>query len=59
MIKHLDLSQQRRLLETLLRVVHEQETEIKPHCVMELEGLGIEIWHGINAQMYVEKERLS
>ena len=29
------------------------------HSIMELEGLGLEIWKGIDAQEYVRKERES
>jgi len=29
------------------------------HSVMELEGLGADIWKGIDAQQYVSKERES
>jgi hypothetical protein len=29
------------------------------HSVMELEGLGVHIWKGINGQEYVSKERKS
>jgi len=29
------------------------------HSIMELEGLGADIWHGIDAQAYVRKERES
>jgi hypothetical protein len=29
------------------------------HSVLELEGLGREIWHGIDAQAYVNQERAS
>jgi len=29
------------------------------HSIMELEGLGADIWHGIDAKAYVRKERES
>lgn len=31
----------------------------KKHSILELEGLGAEIWKGIDAQEYVRKERES
>lgn len=31
----------------------------KKHSIMELEGLGAEIWKGIDAQEYVNRERES
>jgi len=33
--------------------------KIKKHNIMELEGLGAEIWNGIDAQEYVSQERSS
>ena len=47
------------MLETLSRMVRDQITEAKPHSIMELEGLGAEIWQGIDAQTYVDQERAS
>lgn len=35
-----------------------QQKQVK-HSIMELEGLGSEIWEGIDAQEYVRKERES
>jgi hypothetical protein len=33
---------------------------VKPkHSIMELEGLGKEIWNGLDAQEYVNQERAS
>ena len=36
-----------------------QEKSGKRHSIMELEGLGAEIWEGIDAQEYVRQERAS
>jgi hypothetical protein len=33
--------------------------KIKKHSIMELEGLGADIWKGVDAQKYVIKERES
>jgi hypothetical protein len=33
--------------------------KIKKHSIMELEGLGADIWKGIDAQKYIIKERKS
>jgi hypothetical protein len=58
-IESLTLLEQMRLMEELTKIVnHRQPTEIK-HSIMELEGLGKEIWQGIDAQKYVEQERQS
>lgn len=59
MTKRLNLPEQLQLLETLSRMVRDQVTEAKPHSIMELEGLGAEIWQGIDAQAYVDQERAS
>ncbi len=36
-----------------------QQQQAKKHSIMELEGLGAEIWQGIDAQEYVRQERAS
>ncbi len=59
MTKRLNLPEQLQLLETLSRMVRDQVTEAKPHSIMELEGLGAEIWQGVDAQAYVDQERAS
>jgi len=49
----------RRLLEELkARVAKDAPSEPK-HSIMELRGLGAEIWEGIDAQEYVNRERAS
>jgi hypothetical protein len=54
-VKQLELRSQRRLLTTLKVLV---ETRVrKKHSIMELRGLGKEIWKGIDAQDYVDRER--
>jgi hypothetical protein len=48
---------QRRLIAELAALA-EGETPAEPqHSIMELEGLGKEIWEGIDAQEYVNEER--
>lgn len=59
MTKRLNLPEQLQLLETLSRMVRDQVTEAKPHSIMELEGLGAEIWQGVDAQAYIDQERAS
>jgi hypothetical protein len=50
---------QRRLLEELTaRVAKDAPSEPK-HSILELRGLGAEIWEGIDAQEYVNRERAS
>lgn len=57
MTKHLELPEQLQLLEALSRIVRYRVEEKQVHSIMELEGLGAEIWQGIDAQEYVNQER--
>lgn len=57
MTKRLNLPEQLQLLETLSRMVRDQVTEAKPHSIMELEGLGAEIWQDVDTQTYIDQER--
>jgi len=50
--------QQRLIAELAARAEGEVTTEPQ-HSIMELEGLGKEIWEGIDAQEYVNEERAS
>lgn len=59
MAKRLNLPEQLQLLETLSRLVRVQVADAKPHSIMELEGLGAEIWRGVDAQAYIDQERAS
>lgn len=59
MTKRLKLPEQLQLLETLSRMVRDQVTETKSHSIMELEGLGAEIWRDVDAQAYIDQERAS
>jgi hypothetical protein len=58
-VQSLTFDDQLRLLSdiaTMLR--HEGKATPRPkHSIMELEGLGKEIWEGIDAQEYVNQER--
>jgi len=48
---------QLRLLEDLAANVRRRVMTGKRRSIMELEGLGQEIWQGIDAQEYVNQER--
>jgi len=50
--------QQRLISELAARAEGEPLAEPQ-HSIMELEGLGKEIWEGIDAQEYVNQERAS
>lgn len=58
-VESLTIDEQLRLLEELAIIVRHR-TPLKPkRSIMELEGLGKEIWQGMDAQRYVDRERLS
>ncbi|MDF5721387.1 MAG: hypothetical protein PUP91_13095 [Rhizonema sp. PD37] len=51
--------EQMRLIEDLSRLIRQRVTMTpKPkHSILELRGLGKEIWNGVDAQEYVNQER--
>lgn len=58
-VRALDPGDQAQLLEELVSLVTQQVPGRKQRSIMELEGLGAEIWEGIDAREYVRKERES
>ncbi len=58
-VQRLTPDEQLRLLEALAALVRQRVTFVEQplHSFLELEGLGQEIWKGIDAQEYVNKER--
>ncbi|MFQ4145926.1 hypothetical protein [Chlorogloeopsis sp. ULAP02] len=58
-IENLTPDEQLRLLEELAAIVRRRVTSKPKRSIMELEGLGKEIWQGIDAQEYVNQERAS
>ena len=57
--ENLTPEEQMRLIEDLSRLIRQRVTLTpKPkRSILELEGLGKEIWNGIDAQEYVNQER--
>lgn len=58
--RHLSHAEQLRLLEELAAMIRQQQTEEPEeplHSLLELEGLGAELWEGIDPQKYIEEER--
>lgn len=49
--------EQLRLIEDLISIVRHRVTPKPKRSILELEGLGKEIWNGIDAQEYVNQER--
>jgi DNA-binding HxlR family transcriptional regulator len=56
-VENLTLDEQLRLLEELASLVRRRVTPKPKRSIMELEGLGKEIWQGVEAQEYVNQER--
>ena len=55
----LDLQSQLRLLEELAALVRQGVGQPRKHSILEWQGLGKEIWEGVDAQEYVDEERCS
>jgi dihydroneopterin aldolase len=58
-IENLSPKDQLRLLEELAAMVRRRMLGKTKRSIMELEGLGKETWHGLDAQEYVNQERAS
>ena len=57
--QRLDPADQLRLLEELAVLVRRQITPPRRRSILELQGLGKEIWLSIDAQQYIDQERAS
>jgi len=58
-VETLTPEEQLRLLEDLAVMVRRHIHVKSKHNIMSLEGLGKEIWHGLDAQEYINQERTS
>jgi DNA-binding HxlR family transcriptional regulator len=58
-VENLTPDEQLRLLEELSIIVRHRIPLKSQRSIMELEGLGKDIWQGMDAQEYVDRERLS
>jgi hypothetical protein len=56
-VENLTPDEQLRLLEELASIVRRRVTPKPKRSIMELEGLGKEIWQGVDVQEYVDQER--
>ena len=59
LVQKLDLSDQMKLIDQLTDLVRQRMTAHPGHSILELQGLGKEIWQDIDAQKYVDRERAS
>jgi hypothetical protein len=55
----LGLDDQLRLLEELASIIRQRLTSDSVHSFLELEGLGKEVWEGVDVEKYIEEERNS
>jgi hypothetical protein len=51
--------EQLQLLADIAAVLRQQVTAEPQHSIMELKGLGKEVWEGIDVEKYIDKERNS
>lgn len=58
-ISKLKPEEQLNLIEVISSGLKKHMDEKRSHNILELEGLGAEIWKGMDAQEYVDKERAS
>ncbi len=58
-VQRLSPDDQLLLLEDIAALVRQHIAKRPRRSILELEGLGKEIWEGIDAQEYVNKERSS
>ena len=58
-VQSLTPDEQLRLLSELAEIVRHRVTPKPKRSILELKGLGKELWQGIDAQEYVNQERAS
>jgi len=58
-VERLSPADQLRLLEKLAVLVRRRITAQPRRSILELQGLGKEIWQGIDVQEYIDRERAS
>jgi hypothetical protein len=55
--QHLSPEEQQRLATTLLQNLAAQPLAEKPHSILELRGLGKDLWRRIDSTAYLNQER--
>jgi len=58
-VHHLTLDEQLQLLEDLAQLIRSQVMSHPKHSIMELQGLGKELWEGVDVEKYIDDERNS
>ena len=59
MARQLDISEQLRLLEALAKAIQLDIAGQPEHSLLELQGLGQDIWNGLDIDQYIREERAS
>ncbi len=57
--RRLSLEDQARLVEELATLVRSRIQAWPKHSILEFEGMGKELWQGIDVEQYIEEERNS
>jgi hypothetical protein len=58
-IETLTLDEQKRLMKELASIVSHRKKADSKRSILDLEGLGKDIWQDIDAQEYIDQERQS
>ena len=58
-VRRLPPAEQLRLLEDVASLLRRQLVSPRRRSILELQGLGKEIWEGIDVETYVDRERES
>jgi hypothetical protein len=58
-VQHLTYEDQLRLVEDLVASLRRQGKARPKHSIMELRGLGKELWKGVDVEKYINEERNS
>ncbi len=58
-VKKMKVEDQIEILENIISLLKRRITKKARHSILELKGLGKEIWQEVNVEKYVEKERKS
>jgi hypothetical protein len=56
-VQYLSPDEQFRLLEDLVALIRQRAVTKPLHSILELEGLGKEIWEDIDVDQYLQQER--
>jgi hypothetical protein len=58
-VQQLTIDEQFQLMQDLLAILRRRVVHEPTHSILELDGLGKEIWEGVDVQEYIDQERAS